>query len=85
MSIEIYEKDSAFIRSSTLTAKDCTCKSDHPHLDEAVLKGVNVHFEAMGDAQFWIGIDDPVSGRRWSINCGAVDEDAHGYARIEED
>lgn len=63
---------------------DCNCPNDHPELDEFVAYGVTVHFEAMGPSQFWIGIDDPVSGRSWHINCGAEDENAKGYAQVEE-
>lgn len=66
-----------------LTAEDCTCRNDHPELDEFVAKGVDVHFEAMGPAQFWIGINDPATGRMWHINCGAVNERAKGYSMVE--
>lgn len=68
-----------------LTDDECTCPNDHPHLDEFVAAGVTVHFEAMGDAQFWIGITDPATGREWAINCGAVNPRAKGYAFCEED
>jgi hypothetical protein len=67
------------------TANDCTCPNRHPHLDEFVLKDVaSVHFEAMGDSQFWIGITAN-DGRSWMINCGAVNHRARGYAFVEED
>jgi hypothetical protein len=64
---------------------DCTCPNRHPHLDEFVAERVNVHFEQMGDAQFWIGVHDPATGRMWHINCGAANQNARGYAFVEED
>lgn len=67
-----------------LTAEQCTCGNDHPELDEFIAGGVDVHFEAMGPAQFWIGITDPATGREWSINCGAVNTRAKGYSRLDE-
>lgn len=65
----------------------CTCPNDHSNgeLDELVAEGVTVHFEAMGQAQFLIGITDPATGRSWSIYCGAVNAQAKGYSRIDED
>lgn len=56
-----------------------------PYLDEFVANAVNVHFEAMSQSQFWIGIDDPATGRSWAINCGATNGRAKGYAFVEED
>lgn len=58
---------------------------DDGRLDEFVARNVNVHFEAMGEAQFWIGIHDPATGRSWMLNCGAVSNRATGYAMCEED
>lgn len=55
-----------------------------PETDEFVARGVDVHFERMGDAQFWIGITDP-DGRRWDINCGAVNQRARGYCNLEKE
>ena len=56
-----------------------------PHgLDEFVAHNATVHFEAMGQAQFWIGVTLP-DGRSWAINCGAVNRNAKGYAICEED
>ncbi|MBM4592355.1 hypothetical protein [Prescottella equi] len=52
--------------------------------EEFVANGVNVHFEAMGQNAWWIGITDPKTGRSWHINCGSVNERAKGYARCEE-
>lgn len=66
------------------TAEQCNCPNDHPELDEFVARGVDVHFEAMGPAQFWMQIDDPESGRSWHINCGAVNTNAKGYACCDE-
>lgn len=54
-----------------------------PYLDEFVARGVTVHFEAMNNSQFWIGITHP-DGREWHINCGAVNPLAKGYAHIDE-
>ena len=34
-----------------------TQRAQTPFLDEFVARGVNVHFEAMSNAQFWIGVD----------------------------
>lgn len=59
--------------------------NDDGSLDEFVAHNVSVHFEVMGDAQFWIGITDPVSGKSWDINCGALNTRAKGYCRIDED
>lgn len=53
-------------------------------LDEFIAHNTTVHFEAMGDSQFWIGIDLP-DGRHFAINCGAVNTQAKGYAICEED
>ena len=61
-----------------------TQRAQTPFLDEFVARGVNVHFEAMSNAQFWIGIDF-ADGTTWSINCGAVNPNAKGYAVAEQD
>ena len=61
-----------------------TRRAQSPFLDEFVARGVNVHFEAMGNAQFWIGIDFD-DGTMWSINCGAVNPNVKGYAFAEQD
>jgi len=54
-----------------------------PHgLDEFIAHNATVHFEAMGEAQYWIGIT--VDGRMWHINCGAKNTRAKGYAVCEE-
>jgi hypothetical protein len=66
-------------------ATDCLCNNDHPELDQFIAQNVNVHFEMMGGAQFWIGITDPATGRMWHINCGAVNSRVKGYSRCEED
>lgn len=52
--------------------------------DEFIADNATVHFEAMGDSQFWIGIT-LTDGRSWAINCGAVNTRAKGYAICEED
>ena len=61
-----------------------TQRAQTPFLDEFVARGVNVHFEAMSNAQFWIGVDFD-DGTKWSINCGAVNPNAKGYAFAEQD
>lgn len=53
-------------------------------LDEFVATNVTVHFEAMDESQFWIGVW-AADGRSWRIDCGAVNPRAKGYSRIEED
>jgi hypothetical protein len=63
---------------------DCTCPNEHPELDEFVAHNVTVHFEAMGQSQYWIGVHDPATGRMWHINCGAVNHNAKGYSFVEE-
>jgi hypothetical protein len=52
--------------------------------DEFIAHNATVHFEAMDDAQWWIGVTLP-DGRSWSINCGARNSRAKGYAICEED
>ena len=56
---------------------------DGPEFDEFIAKGADVHFERMGDAQFWLMVT--VDGRDWHINCGAVSARVKGYANCEED
>lgn len=50
---------------------------------EFIAHNASIHFEAMGESQFWIGIE--IDGRIWHINCGAINPNAKGYARCEED
>ena len=57
--------------------------NDDESLDEFVATGVTVHFERMGDAQFWMSVTFP-DGRWWDINCGAVNQRAKGYSILEE-
>lgn len=58
---------------------------DRVFLDELVAQGVqSVHFEAMGDAQFWLRLKF-FDGRAWHINCGAKNPAAKGYAFAEEE
>lgn len=66
------------------TAEDCTCPNQHPELDEFIAENVSIHFEAMGTAQFWIGVT-AADGRHWMINCGAVNPNARGYSFVEQD
>jgi hypothetical protein len=51
-------------------------------LDEFFANNVIVHFEAMNDCDWWIGITDQ-RGRSWSIRCGSVTGRAKGYSRVE--
>lgn len=53
-------------------------------LDEFIADNAVVHFEAMGEARFWIGIT-LADGRAFHINCGANSGRAKGYARCDED
>lgn len=57
--------------------------NDDGTLDEFVATGT-IHFEAMDDSQWWIGVDLP-DGRTFHIRCGAVNQRAKGYAYVEED
>lgn len=68
-------------------AAECNCPNDHTNgeLDEFVADGVNIHFEMMDSAQFWMRVEDPASGRSWHLNFGAVNPRARGYSLIEED
>lgn len=52
--------------------------------DEFVAHNATVHFEVMGEAQFWIGVT-LTDGRSWAINCGAKSARAKGFAICEED
>jgi len=54
-----------------------------PEFDEFIAKGADIHIEAMGDAQWWIGVK--VGDRMWHINVGAKSPRAKGYAICEED
>lgn len=65
---------------------DCTCPNDHSNgeLDEFVASGVDVHFEAMGTAEWWIGITDPTTNRAADDVPFTVNPRARGYALIEQ-
>ncbi|GAA4175923.1 hypothetical protein [Gryllotalpicola koreensis] len=52
------------------------------NLDEFVARGVNVHFERMGDGQWWAGIDLE-NGDSWHLNFGTVNPRAKVYARAD--
>jgi len=54
-----------------------------PVFDEFIAHNARIHIEAMGDAQWWIGVE--VDGRMWHINIGAKSPRAKGYAICEED
>jgi len=56
---------------------------DGPEFDEFIAHNARIHFERMGEAQFWLQVT--VDGRDWHINCGAVSPRAKGYATCEED
>ena len=66
------------------TDADCTCPNQHPELDEFIANGVNIHFEMMGLAQFWMSVTDPHTRRSWHLNFGAVNNRARGYSMVEE-
>lgn len=52
-------------------------------LDEIIAHGVQyLHLEAMGDAQWWIGLT-LANGEYWHINLGARSERAKGYCFAE--
>ena len=52
-------------------------------LDEIIAHDVQcLHLEAMGDAQFWIGLT-LANGEYWHINLGARNERAKGYCLAE--
>ena len=57
-------------------------KVDGDMLDEFVATNCSVHFEAMSDNDFWIGVtlDD---GTTWHIDVGSVSDRAKMYARAE--
>lgn len=67
------------------TEADCTCRNQHPELDEFIGRNVNIHFEMMGQSQFWLGVTDPATGRTWHLRFGAVNPAARGYSACEED
>ncbi|WP_238840730.1 hypothetical protein [Prescottella equi] len=52
-------------------------------LDEFVAHDADVHFEAMGPGQWWIGVTLP-DGREWHINCGAANPRAATYVNCEQ-
>jgi len=62
--------------------RHATGDDDSTYFDEFIANGVDIHFEAMGQAQWWMSIRH-ADGRMWFINCGAVDDRAKGYARCE--
>lgn len=70
--------------SDNVEVRYVTLADGTEEFDEFVARGVNVHFEAMGESAWWIGITDPATGRVWHINCGAVNERAKGYANCEQ-
>lgn len=56
-----------------------------PFLDEFIADNVDIHFEAMGHAQFWMMVTCRETGRMWHLNFGAVSTRPKGYAIAEED
>lgn len=44
----------------------------------------SIHFEALGEAQ-WYAVVRLNSGDEWMLNFGAVNQQAKGYARAEQD
>ena len=54
-------------------------------LDDFYAEGVeSVHFEALGEAQ-WYAVVRLRSGEEWTLYFGAVNHQAKGYARAEQD
>ena len=52
-------------------------------LDEIVARNVKcIHFEMMGDAQFWMGLE-LANGEYWHINGGAINERAKGFCNAD--
>lgn len=68
-----------------LEAHQSTGKVKFPFLDEFIAENVDIHFEAMGDAQFWMLVRCRRTGREWHLNFGAVSTRVKGYAMAEED
>lgn len=59
--------------------------NDDGSLDELVSRDVeSFHFEAMGDAQFWMVVRCR-DGHEYTINCGAVNPRARGYCTLGVD
>ncbi len=57
--------------------------NDDGSLDEfVVFRPQSVHFEAMSDNEWWIGITLS-DGTEWHIDCGATNPRAKAYARAE--
>ena len=50
--------------------------------DEFLATGCDIHFEAMGDAQWWMSVT--VGERTWHLNWGAKNSRAQGFAIVEE-
>jgi hypothetical protein len=63
-----------------LTADQCSAPAQYPYLDEFIADNVDIHFEAMGDAQFWMSATCRDTGRMWHLNFGAVSTRVKGYA-----
>jgi hypothetical protein len=58
---------------------------DDGTLDDFYANNVeSVHFEALGEAQ-WYAVIRLRSGEEWLLNFGAVNHQAKGYARAEQD
>ncbi len=64
------------------TIRHVTLDDGRTVFDEFVAYDADIHFEAMGEAQFWMSVRIP-DGRMWFINCGAVNNRAKGYANCE--
>lgn len=59
---------------------------ERERMDEFIAKGEDIasfHFEAMGEAQFWMLVRMK-DGRDFHINCGAMNDRARGYCHVEE-
>jgi hypothetical protein len=58
-------------------------QEDDGVLDELVLFDCDVHFEAMSDNTWWIGLSK--AGHSWAINCGAKNANAGAFANVRDD
>lgn len=64
-------------------APEARSRITFPFLDEFVASNVDIHYEAMDNAEFWIGVTCRETGRIWHLNVGAVSKRVKGYAMVE--
>lgn len=51
-----------------------------PFLDEFIARNVDIHFETMGQSQFWMSVTCRETGKMWHLNFGAMNDRAKGYS-----